>query len=162
VAAGNTYVPIATQTISTSVAEVTFASISSAYTDLVLVCSLIDTSNNQIALQVGNGSIDTGSNYSNTRLTGNGTTASSARNSAASYMYMGVSGTVTGTYIFNFQNYANTTTYKTVLSRTGHANYETTAAVGLWRSTSAINTIKLYGFTNINPSTISLYGILAA
>jgi hypothetical protein len=157
-----TYTPIATTTINTSTNTVTFSSISSAYTDLVLVCNLLDTSNNQIAIQVGNGSVDTGSNYSATRLIGNGSAASSAKTSAASYMYMGISGTVFGTCLFNFQNYSNTTTFKTVLGRTGHANYDVESTVGLWRSTAAINTIKVYGFTNILGSTFTLYGILKA
>jgi len=160
--AGKTYTPIATTRVTTSSNAVTFSNISSAYTDLVLVCNLLDTSNNQIAIQVGNGSVDTGSNYSNTRLIGNGTAASSSRNSAASYMYMGISGTVFGTCLFNFQNYSNTTTFKTVLGRTGHSNYDVETTVGLWRSTSAINTIKIYGFTDISGSTFTLYGILAA
>ena len=33
-----TYTPIATQTLSTATANVTFSSIPSAYTDLVIVC----------------------------------------------------------------------------------------------------------------------------
>jgi hypothetical protein len=157
-----TYTPIATQTINTSTATVIFSSIPSTYTDLILVANLVDTSTNQIAIQVGNGSIDTANNYSDTRLIGSGSSASSARTSAASYIYSGISSTVPGVCLFNFQNYSNTTTFKTILNRTGHANYYLGASVGLWRSTAAINTIQVYGFTNILGSTFTLYGILKA
>jgi hypothetical protein len=63
-------------------------------------------------------------------------------------------------------NYANTTTYKTVLARSNVTDFRVAAIVGLWRSTSAINTIQLrsdnssYNFTT--GSTFTLYGISAA
>ena len=63
-------------------------------------------------------------------------------------------------------NYANTTTYKTVLSRDALNNASDGAVeafVGLWRSTSAINTIQIKPDSgNFNTGTFSLYGILAA
>jgi hypothetical protein len=66
VAAGNTYVAIAEQTLGTAAASVTFSSIPGTYTDLVLVLSVQDASGNTFALQF-NG--DTSTNYS-TVLTG--------------------------------------------------------------------------------------------
>jgi hypothetical protein len=62
-------------------------------------------------------------------------------------------------------NYSNTTTYKTVLLRSNNASAITVATVGLWRSTSAINTIKIYadGAAVFSVgSTFTLYGIKAA
>jgi hypothetical protein len=79
-----TYEPIATNTLSSAVASVTFSSISSAYTDLVLVVNGTSASAGDFSLQVGNGSIDTGTNYSMTALYGNGSTATSARSSTTS------------------------------------------------------------------------------
>jgi hypothetical protein len=68
--------------------------------------------------------------------------------------------------IYNFMDYSNTTTYKTVLGRSNVIDFRIAAIVGLWRSTSAINTISLrsdnasYNFTT--GSTFTLWGIKAA
>ena len=66
--------------------------------------------------------------------------------------------------IVQFQNYSNTTTYKTVLSRGNNASNLVEAFVGLWRSTSAITAIDIKtqsGNFSIG-STFTLYGIKAA
>jgi hypothetical protein len=60
-------------------------------------------------------------------------------------------------------NYANTSTYKTVLTRSN--KYDRVGAiVGLWRSTAAINSITLTAYSNTYAigSTFTLYGIAAA
>jgi FlaG/FlaF family flagellin (archaellin) len=68
--------------------------------------------------------------------------------------------------IYQFMNYSNTTTYKTVLGRSNVQDFRVASIVGLWRSTSAINTISLrsdnasYNFTV--GSTFTLWGIKAA
>ena len=168
-AAGTTYEPIATTTLSSTATEVTFSSISGTYTDLVLVCAIkpSDTSAPSVLVQVNS---DTGTNYSETRLVGNGTTASSGRRSGTAFAYLcdiGLSGASTNTItniIGQFQNYSNTTTYKTILSRANTADLVTEAIVNLWRSTSAITSMKIYvqagGFAS--GSTFTLYGIAAA
>ena len=165
-----TYTLIASNTLGSAAASVTFSSIPSTYTDLVLVINAADNAVANVYLQMGNGSIDTGSNYSNTILTGNGTTVYSARNSNATkilYAYEGTPPTSPsfGTYIIHFMNYSNTTTYKTVLSRANSASSGTDAIVGLWRSTSAINQIQLsaQGATTYSTgSTFTLYGVKSA
>ena len=64
-------------------------------------------------------------------------------------------------------NYANTTTYKAYLTRSNSSqlsNYVEMGA-GLWRSTSAINSIKLYltsGGNFVSGFTATIYGITAA
>lgn len=160
----NTYVAIATTTISSTLTEVTFSSISSAYTDLILVLAPTAGSTADTAIQFNS---DTGSNYSRTYLTGNGTTASSGRNSSDTRIrltYNGVTGGSAGVQIIQIMNYANTTTNKTILNRNSNANYGTDANVGLWRSTSAINTIRIFcdGGGNWTSGFVSLYGIAAA
>ncbi len=174
-----TYEPIATTTVTSAVASVTFSSISSAYTDLVLVANYWDTetgNDSRCYVQVGNGSVDTATNYSTTAILGNGTTASSVRNSTRAQFddYSGGANnasTATALNIYQFLNYSNTTTYKTVLYRQNNldsavVDYGTSAVVGLWRSTSAINTIKIMprtGTTNIRSGAVfTLYGIKAA
>jgi len=157
-AAGSTYTPIATTTISSG-ANYTFTSIPSTYTDLVLVCNMIDTAVNVLAFQLNS---DTGSNYSSTRVYGTGSAAASSRDSSFTYIDLGTTSTSYGTSIINFENYANTTTYKTVLGRVSDPGNRVTAGVGLWRSTAAINSIKVYGGSNWTGSKLTLYGIQAA
>lgn len=162
----STYEPIATQTLGSAAASVTFSSISGAYTDLVLIAQpTASLDGQQFFLRIGNGSVDSASNYSITMLNGNGTSAASQRRSNQTSIipdYFGaINTTVNGAYIFNFQNYSNTTTNKSVLisSRTSYASE---ASVALWRSTSAINIITFYLTNFTTGSTFSLYGILAA
>lgn len=162
----STYTPIATYTVPSAAADYTFTSISSSYTDLILVINATPNSGGMnFLIQTGNGSIDSGSNYSQTFLSGTGSVANSNRTSNATFLQSYINAATTGiaTVIVNFQNYSNTTTYKTVLQR-ANGSGETTASVGLWRSTSAINQIKLTGQTNnfAAGSTFTLYGIKAA
>ena len=165
----STYEPIATTTLTSSQPSITFSVIPQTYTDLVLVTQASQTGGpTQGKLAVGNGSIDTGANYTDTILYGNGTSALSARanNNWWNADYLAAPG-LSGAFnmaIYHFQNYSNTTTYKTVLSRSGLTSNGLEAMVHLWRSTAAINTI-LYGVTGGNMvagTTATLYGIKAA
>jgi hypothetical protein len=169
-AAGSTYTPIATTTLGSAQSSYTFSSISGSYTDLVLVCSYQPTAGSVFFMQVGNGSVDTGSNYSQTILYGYTSPPNSTRysNQTASNIGPEAISTPTTTWtniITSFQNYSNTTTYKNWLSRYNDASgSEVNAKISLWRSTSAINTIKLYPNTGnfAAGSTFTLYGIAAA
>lgn len=161
-AAGATYVPIATQTLGSAAASVTFSSISGAYTDLVLIFGGSVSAFGNLRIQVNS---DTGSNYSWTRLLGDGSTAVSDRGSNQTFINIAILDTDTiGNSIVHLQNYSNTTTYKTVLTRGNSTGTYLGANVGLWRSTSAINSVTvLAGTGNINSGTVvSLYGIKAA
>jgi hypothetical protein len=66
--------------------------------------------------------------------------------------------------IFNILDYANTTTYKTVINRANNAATGVDATVSLWRSTAAINSINISSSTSsfATGSTFSLFGIKAA
>lgn len=161
-----TYEPIATTTLTASADDVTFTSISSAYTDLIVVFTTKTTTNSRAVLIQVNG--DTGTNYSITRLQGNGSTASSTRESTTDkWAMMDIAGSSDTNYwpvIGHFMNYSNTTTYKTALFRVAGKG-EVQANVGLWRSTSAITSIKLYmsgpqGWAS--GTTFTIYGIKAA
>ena len=54
-----TYEPIATTTLGSAAASVTFSSISGSYTDLVLIVVPKATTGDYIRCRVGNGSVDT-------------------------------------------------------------------------------------------------------
>jgi len=166
-AAGNTYTQIASTTLGSASASVTFSSIAGTYTDLVLVTSINEPSTGTVFIQVGNGSVDTAANYSRTFIYGDGSSAVSSRSSNLNQLY-GIAAQTTSNFavgITQFMNYSNTTTNKTILFRSNNASAVTVASVGLWRSTSAINTIKIYAdgaavFTA--GSTFNLYSITAA
>jgi hypothetical protein len=157
-----TYEPIATTTLSGGTSY-TFSSIPATYTDLVLVLSVATASGSSNLAMQYNG--DTASNYSFTRIYGNGTNAASSRASSVPDNYIGDIGTTISTNIIQVQNYSNSTTYKTALSRSNDTSTNVQAWVTLWRSTSAINAIKVYatgGQTFANGSMLTLYGIKAA
>ena len=156
-----TYEPIATTTLSTAATSVTFSGISGSFTDLVLVAVAKFSANPSYAGIIFNS--DSGTNYSSTFVRGNGSTASSGRNTSAGQIS---SASYSANYIvdtFNIQNYSNTTTYKTAIYRTSQDN-DVLARVGLWRSTAAITSITYQIDTgNIQSgSTFTLYGIKAA
>ena len=158
----STYEPIATTTLSSNQASVSFSSISNSYTDLVLVANgALSAAYDSIELRL-NG--DTGTNYSRTFLSGNGTSASSGNSTNTSSLALGLMGTENSTDIFHINNYSNTSTYKTVISRANTASNTVRAGVGTWRSTSAINQVTVIATSGnfISGSTFTLYGIKAA
>lgn len=160
----STYTPIATSSPS-GTQTVTFSSIPSTYTDLVIVVNATMSADSNVYMTF-NG--DTGSNYSITNMYGNNTGALSTRQTSQTQFLMSLSSFfqngVVGNMIVNINNYANTSTYKTTLSRFNNQGVAVQAAVGLWRSTSAINSISIYSNQGnwSSGSTFTLYGITAA
>jgi hypothetical protein len=161
-----TYEPIATTTLGTALASVTFSSISNGYTDLVLVLNSIATAGAPNTLLRFNG--DTTSNYSYTYFTGNGTAVDSVRSASQTSIlttFNGNPGASPNTNIIQILNYGNATTFKTVLIRASQAGVGTDAIAGLWRkSPEAINSITLTtsSSTYAAGSTFTLFGIKAA
>jgi len=162
-AAGATYEKVQTTTLVSSQANVTFNTISGSYTDLVLISNFSASGGGNSFIRVGNGSIDTGSNYSVTYMYGDGSSATSGRFSSQTLIYSGDLGTPMHTNIINFQNYSNSTTYKTSIIRDGYSS-SVSAWVGLWRNTAAINTISFNATSGTfnTGSTFTLYGIASA
>lgn len=162
-----TYDQIASQTLASDTASVTFSGIAADWTDLVLLGSTsCTTAATDIRVRYNASS---GTNYSATRLIGNGTSASSTRDSSgSSYGYLGFLGTSTTdftTFQIHIMSYANTNVYKTILSETGQAGAQVRREVSLWAQTAAITSIAIYPGTLTNlrsGSTFSLYGIKAA
>ena len=169
-AAGSTYTPIATNTLGSAAASYTFSSIPATYTDLVLIVNAKATSGG-VGINIRLNGISA-SSYSSTLINGNGASAASARYTSATQFdamnYNGAIPTTGFTVISNFFNYANTTTYKTSLTRYSAGDSEVTASVNLFRgstgsSTEAINSIAIAtGGTFAIGSTFTLYGIAAA
>jgi hypothetical protein len=170
-AAGNTYVAIATNTVSgSSTSSVSFSSIASTYTDLIVVFSgKLSIASESIFVRFNS---NTGTNYSAVWMWGNGTSANSNTRSSQTFLptawFTGYDSTNENNLIFNVQNYSNSTANKTVLFRQNNAGSGGTpaavAGVGLWAQTSAINAIEFYTSAGVYTAgaTFSLYGITAA
>ena len=164
-----TYEPIATTTLGSAQSSVSFTSITGSYTDLIVVANIAQAAgNNSLRYRFNS---DTGSNYSYTIISGDGTSASSGRDSN---LTSGLAANTAGStslellVIFQILNYSNATTYKTTLGRGNRASSATDATVGLWRSTNAITSVEVamgstFPSNNFaSGSTFTLYGIKAA
>ena len=161
--ATTTYEPIQSEVLGSAAATVTFSSIPQGYTDLVLVINGTRTTNNgDVTLRINS---DTGSNYSFTRVTGNGSSVVSQRTSNDNIGYTGVlSNSVRGTITVNLLNYSSTNCYKTWLTRFAVIGDRTGAYITSWRSSSAITNIVVGcgADTFTAGSTFTLYGIANA
>jgi hypothetical protein len=161
--AGPTYEAIATTTLGSATASITFSSISGAYTDLIIVGNGTISTVSYFDIQVGNGSEDTGTNYSFTRMIGFDGTPYTDRYSNATQWQPNLGRVAIGNVVVQIHNYSNTTTFKPMLSRDGSDG--TALLFGMWRSTAAINYIKIKGGAGNNiasGTTFTIYGIKAA
>lgn len=155
-------------------AAIDFTSISSVYTDLLLVVSVrTDRAavGDGLRLRVGNSSIDTGTNYSDRYLQGDGASATSGSDSAATWIVSGISTAASSTAStfsnieIYFPNYAGSSAKSISIdgaSENAATTAYTTLSAGLWSGTSAINIIKLLSANSANfvqYSTAYLYGI---
>lgn len=160
-----TYEPIASVTLSVH-GLVDFTSIPSNYTDLVIAVMAKSNQASGTTLYMRFNS-DTGTNYSITRLRGDGSAASSNRGANLTYLTPANLSAESGefsTYIINVMNYANANVYKTILASGANSESDVRRAVGLWRDLTAISTIRVSSTVGglEAGSTASLYGIKAA
>jgi hypothetical protein len=159
-----TYEPIATTTLGTAAASVSFTSISSAYTDLKIIAVGKRVSGSALAIQF-NG--DTTTDYSKTRLSGTGLSATSSRDtSQTSIGTNGWNPTYDQLYEIDVFSYAGSTNKTCLIAMSADENGGGEAAriVGLWRDTTAINRVDLLitSGTIAAGFTATLYGIKAA
>ena len=163
----SSYIPIASQTLSSSATAVNFTSIPTTLNgktlrDLVLVCYVIQDFS--IARMRFNSS--TSFNYETVTMSGSGSGTDSRTASLTSYMslqnqpvYTSTNGGIT---ILNVFDYAQTNKHKSVLIRNDYSSqFGTQAAAGSWSSTDAISSINLFVASDTfrAGSTFSLYGI---
>lgn len=161
-----TYEPIASTTLGADAASIEFTSIPGTYDDLVLVMSgyTAAASLEDMRMQVNS---DTANNYSFTQVYNSNNTTGSNRASSVNYFRCGAA-TVLSTdpafSVLSFMSYSNTNVFKTVLSANG-CSANVVRAVALWRSTSAITSVKMFSQNAANLKagfTAALYGIKAA
>ena len=166
-----TYEKIATTTLGSANATVSFTSIGSGYTDLRLV--LVGT----VTTGGGFGHLrfnsDSATNYSFTNVYGDGTSAASSRQTSVNSIKIldnitggGTSSTIPFLTEIDIFSYAGSTN-KTAMQRfSGDKNGSgiTISLVGLWRSTSAITEVSITSSDSTFKigTTATLYGILKA
>ena len=163
-----TYEPIATTTLGSAAANITFSSIPATYTDLRLVIVYDMSSVATMRMLFNNDSI-LSTNTSCTRLNGNGSTVTSSRatNTGAVDVSPSMSSgfwRLTEIDIFSYAGNTNKTFLaKTSADNNGSGNMFT--VVGLWRDTSAVNKL-VFGWSGSQTfstgTTATLYGIKAA
>ena len=175
---GHLYAPtgsmyhIASTTLSTATASVTFSSIPADYTHLQI--RILSRTTDPVAYDdyvETNLNGDTGANYSRHQLEGNGSTASAFGSGNTTFMGNGPTATdgnsasIFGVTIIDILDYANTNKYKTVRSLGG---YDANGSGGLmlssgnWRNTNAVTSIVLTTHNALNYltySSFSLYGV---
>jgi hypothetical protein len=165
-----TYTLISSNVLSSSAASVTFSAIPSTYTDLVLRWSArLDTTSSEVDLRFNS---DSATNYSSTRIVGNGATASSLRISSANNLRFFESAnysTDTANTFNSMEIYIPSYTVsqnKPFSSFVGTETNATTAYLvaqaNLWSNTAAITSIVLDPISSANfvaGSSFYLYGI---
>jgi hypothetical protein len=158
-----TYIPIATQTLGSAAASITFSSIPGTYTDLRLVIVNLASSVDESLTFNG----DTGTNYSLTALAGSGVPAASSNN-LTSYSkivsdLIGGAGSSPHMATFDIFSYAGSTNKSVLVSAAMDSNGTgyVELTIGLWRSTAAITSLTLTsGGGNFATGTIAtLWGI---
>lgn len=153
-----TYDSIATTTLGSAASSITFSSIPNTYTDLVLVLGWVSGTNPRIRFNS-----DTGTNYSNTTVYGDGTATSYAQTNmdGLNIFAYGVA-TQPAFYTLDLFSYSGSTN-KTCLvtgSEDKNGSGSVMRQVGLWRNTSAVTSITVFGSGNFSTgTTATLYGI---
>jgi hypothetical protein len=160
-----TYEPIATTTLGTAGATITFSSIPATYTDLRLAVTSVPSGAIQYGLRFNN---DSSALYSLTELVGNGASAASDRDSNDTSLYFNYF-TPTGSTIpafmtadiFSYAGSTNKTSLLTWNNDRNGAGDTVIYTVGLYRSTSAITRLDIIltsGTMGVG-TTATLYGI---
>lgn len=176
-----TYEPIATYTTTSAVKTYTFTSIPSIYTDLEIVAvakGANTASGDYLKMRVGNGSVDTATNYSYQEFNASSNTGTMGYGNEATknFIYFhGYGNMLHGNNAAPLDaraivfDYSNTSTNKRILTKAaggrdgGPQDPVIEYMAHSWRSTAAINTIEIYSDTNnwLAGATFTLYGIKA-
>lgn len=165
-----TYEKIQSTTVTGSAtSSIDFTSISSAYTDIVLVFYCKSNSTNNPTLRLTFNGSSTG--FSGRQMYGNATTPVSNNNTNASFISIARAAGMpsvaneTALVLLHIMDYASTNKYKNVFAQVN--NYENGGEldIGVWANNAAINRITIDTPTSNDfavGSVMTLYGIKAA
>lgn len=152
---------LATTTLASTSATVTFSSIPAGYRDLRIICALNGTSN---TYPWGVINSDAGANYNRVVMIGTGSATQSVATANQTTLDLGhlITGGVIAPYIFDFLDYAQTDKHKTILARMNNTSDTVVAGAYRWASTSAITSFSLNSSNTFAAgSTFSLFGVSA-
>lgn len=160
--ATDAFIPLYSTTLAASTATVTIAGIpTTGYRDLRIVVQYQPSATaNQMTMQLN---ADTGSNYSQVIMAGNGSVTQSSSSTSTNFspvIMAAVPSTNWVVYAADIMDAFVTDKQKSVLIRSSHAG-EVGALAGRWANTSAVTTITFNGAPNLNAgSIINVYGIV--
>ena len=168
----NTYTLISSNVLTSSAASVTFSSIPATYTDLVIKFSArVDgaTTGRELRLRFNS---DTTTLYSNTVVRGDGSTASSYRDSSATYTAAGRASGSSSTsntfsnveiYIPNYTVSQNrpSSLFSALENNTATISNGLVASANLYRSTTTVSSIEISPTSDnfVSGSSFYLYGV---
>jgi hypothetical protein len=162
-----TYEPITTQTLGSNQASITLSSIPQTYTDLVLIfAGWGNGGGGSVKVRPNN---DGSTLYNTTYLYSDGSTNTPGQTGdSAEGTFMGrimTNSTDSGGGYIHFMNYANTTTFKSMIGTNFASAPIVWYSLGMYRSTNAITSLNLRvesGYDFATGFTVTLYGIAAA
>jgi len=159
-----TYTPLATVTLGTAAASVTFSSIPATYRDLVLVSQVLQNTTGDRAgvIRPNNDSVNATLVY----LDGSGSTVASATATTITTFFIasGPAANTPASAITQIMDYSATDKHKVVLNRSGSRYNPTSAYLSRWASTSAITSLVYFPSVGGNfsaGSKFDLYGIVS-
>jgi hypothetical protein len=161
------YELISTTILGGTATSVTFSGLgdyASTYKHLQIRMTARLSSNNSIGAYI-NG--DTGSNYANHLLRGNGSTVSTFTRSSSSLLVIADSSNASNVFtaaVVDILDFASTTKNTTIRSFTGDTGGQGFIQIwsGLWNNTAAVTSIEIYGVSSTTlqiGSRFSIYGI---
>ena len=155
----NAMVALATTTLGSSAATITFGSIPATYRDLVIYLTGTSGAGQNMSIYL-NGDT-TASNYPSVYAGGDGGTASSG---TLNNYIGGVYGSNLSTNVINIFDYAQTDKHKTLLSRLSVSTNAASMIACRWANTAAVTSIQLAlpATTFSTGTVVSLYGIVSA
>jgi len=166
-----TYEPIATQTLSTAAASITFSSIPATYTDLRVILVVNGSSGGAFTPLLRFNGSSGGTEHSETQLYGEGASAFSVRNTSDAYIDLApgssISETIPTLIEIDVFSYAGSTNKTVLVNCANDRNGSGVIGriVGLKRNTAAITAINLGSSSAALyaiGTTATLYGIKAA
>lgn len=164
-----TYERLASTTLASSQASITFTSISQSYTDLRIVINALSTGTGDYNFYVTFNSDANNYNYNN-MFSYQGGFSANPNASASGINIIGAEGvnSFASLWIFDLINYSNTSYRKSFLWENGSMNNTTDYTVlrgwGSWHNTSAVSSVTVAPTgTNLATGTvISIYGLAKA
>lgn len=160
------YESIQTITVGAATNVVTFTTVPTTYKHLQIRATMSCTSVNNMFMRVGNGSIDTGANYTWHQLFGDGATPYSNGNASGTFCYIGYNFNTAhpNPSIIDLLDYSSTVkakSFKTIAGTESNGGGYAQLWGGSWVNNSAINTISFEtGGGNFNTDSVfALYGI---